>query len=449
MNSFRSLCDLPNWPKDEVLFQGSAVATTVADVLGLTRALVVELAERKRRGDVRRIAIACEDPSAFLASLLACFACRVTTILPGVTSPGGLTNRADQFDHLITDTEIARLFSAAQISDGAVDLPEAAECNLVFFTSGSTAAPQPIPKSWRQIEAEAETLQQQFGSDVAGARVVATVPHHHIYGILFNLVWPLATGRALFVPRQISVDAALDHAEQCPTVIVSCPAHMMRLGSRPVSERAPVMVFSSGAPLMADSARAMAQISGSFPVEVYGSTETGGIGFRTQAVSDQKWTVFPGVDVRYASSGCLAVRSAVTPGADWFETSDLCTLSPDGLRFQLGGRNDRVLKIEGVRVSLPRIEALAQANSCVLEAAALGVDTDKGQKLAMVATLTPEGEQLLQSKGKFRLERVLSTAIRTAENAASAPKLWRFVREIPTNERGKRQAAALAALFSG
>ncbi|KIC39802.1 hypothetical protein RA27_17230 [Ruegeria sp. ANG-R] len=440
---------MPNWPKDEVLFQESAVAATVGDVLNLMHALVRDIAEQRRKRNVDRIAIACEDPSSFLAALLACFACRGIAILPGITSPDGLADRADQFDQLVTDAEISRLSSAAQIPDGALSLPEAAACNLVFFTSGSTAAPQPIPKSWRQIEAEAEILHQQFGSDVAGTRVVATVPHHHIYGILFNLVWPLSTGRALFVPRQISVDAALDYAEQCPTVIVSCPAHMMRLGSRPVSERGPMMVFSSGAPLMPDSARAMAKISGSFPVEVYGSTETGGIGFRTQAVLGQQWTVFPGVDTRQTSSGCLAVRSAVTPGGDWFETSDLCTLSDDTRSFELGGRNDRVLKIEGVRVSLPRIEVLAQANSCVLEAAALGLDTDKGQKLAMVATLTPEGEHLLQSKGKFRLERDLSTAIRTAENAASAPKLWRFVREIPTNERGKRQAAALAALFSG
>ncbi|WP_420583814.1 AMP-binding protein [Ruegeria sp.] len=415
----------------------------------MARALAEDFAERRHQRDGNRIAIACEDPSAFLAALLACFACRGIAILPGVTSTEGLKDRADEFDHLITDAEIARITPAARASDQALHLPEAGECKLIFFTSGSTAVPQPVPKTWRQIEAEAETLHQQFGSEIAGARVVATVPHHHIYGILFSLVWPLGTRRALFVPRQISVDAALDHSAECPTVIVSCPAHMVRLASRKVSERAPVMVFSSGAPLMADSANAMAQIAGSFPVEVYGSTETGGIGFRTQSVSGTQWTVFPGVEIRQTASRCLAVRSAVTPGGDWFETSDLCVMSPDGRSFQLSGRNDRVLKIEGVRVSLPRIEALAQANSCVLDAAALGLDTDKGQKLAMVATLTPEGEQLLKSKGKFRLERDLSTAIRTSENAASAPKLWRFVQEIPTNERGKIQAAALAALFSG
>jgi hypothetical protein len=36
-----------------------------------------------------------------------------------------------------------------------------------------------------------------FGTPLGDAAIVATVSHQHIYGLLFKVLWPLSTGRAI------------------------------------------------------------------------------------------------------------------------------------------------------------------------------------------------------------------------------------------------------------
>jgi acyl-coenzyme A synthetase/AMP-(fatty) acid ligase len=67
---------------------------------------------------------------------------------------------------------------------------------LTLYTSGSSGAPKPIHKTLAQFNAEVHTLEAQWGALVGDATVLGSVPHHHIYGLLFRVFWPLAAGRA-------------------------------------------------------------------------------------------------------------------------------------------------------------------------------------------------------------------------------------------------------------
>ena len=59
-------------------------------------------------------------------------------------------------------------------------------------------------------------------------RVVGTVSHQHIYGMLFRIFWPLVSGG-------VSADKSADYWEQLErklspeTTLVTGPAHLMRL----------------------------------------------------------------------------------------------------------------------------------------------------------------------------------------------------------------------------
>src|SRR5690606_19115132 len=55
---------------------------------------------------------------------------------------------------------------------------------IVLYTSGTTGAPQAIPKKLAQLAAEVVVLERQFGALLGGADIVATVSHQHIYGLL-------------------------------------------------------------------------------------------------------------------------------------------------------------------------------------------------------------------------------------------------------------------------
>src|SRR5262249_56876579 len=79
---------------------------------------------------------------------------------------------------------------------------------LVLFTSGSTGAPQAIPKKLFQLSREVATLEAQFGQLLGSSEIIATVSHQHLYGLLFNVLWPLTAGRAIhareyYFPQQL------------------------------------------------------------------------------------------------------------------------------------------------------------------------------------------------------------------------------------------------------
>ena len=101
-------------------------------------------------------------------------------------------------------------------------------------------------------------------------------------------------------------------------VLVSSPAHLQRLPENPGWSEARQRlraVFSSGGPLTLKVAQEAERLLGSVPIEVYGSSETGGIAWRQQrAKIDEAWSPFPGVTWRIdPQDGVLEVRSPNLP----------------------------------------------------------------------------------------------------------------------------------------
>lgn len=398
----------------------------------------------------KRWALYFEDTLEFAAALLGAWQANKVVYLPGDALPatlGSLRSQVDGFAGQLPP-EYAPLTPVEGASRPPWHVLNAETTMLVVYTSGSNGAPVAIPKHLRQLDAEVATLARCWDALASDATVLGTVSHQHIYGLLFRVLWPLASGRPLHAERLLYPESMVDAMAQGPSVLIASPAHLKRLPDQldwPSVQRAGLRaVFSSGGALSPEAAQECLRLTGQAPIEIYGSSETGGIAWRQRATeSIVHWTPLPGVEVQVADD-LLQVRSAHLPDTQWFASSDRVALQADG--FELLGRSDRIVKIEEKRISLTALDAGLLASGC-LEAVATFVLPGARSTLAVVATPNAKGWALLQQQGKSALNRLLRACVAGQVEASVLPRRWRYVWSLPVNSQGKTTQAALERCF--
>ncbi|MEI7614129.1 MAG: AMP-binding protein [Betaproteobacteria bacterium] len=410
-------------------------------------AQVLSLAGQLKGRSEQRWLLAVDDPQVFAIRLLALLFAGKQVVIPHNAQPGTLGVLADVFD--------------ARMEDGVIDVPEVSgylaaldpqQAIIDLYTSGSTGQPKRVRKTLAQFEAEIEVLESLWGPAVGNASIVATVPHQHIYGLLFRLLWPLSAGR----PFDAVTCAHPDTLEERllvlgDAVLISSPAQLGRMPELlSLASLKPALkaVFSSGGSLPAVAADAFFRQLGQAPVEVFGSTETGGIAWRCQEGGGEAdlWTPFPGIDVACSNNGALSLLSPFLDSAAHREMDDAIELKPDG-RFRLLGRLDRIVKIEEKRLSLPDMEQQLNAHSWVENSAVLPLP-GRRQSLGALLVLHAEGRQFLESQGRRALSQILRTHLKQHFETVLLPRHWRFVDQLPIDERGKTSLAKLQSLFA-
>ncbi|MEX3955107.1 AMP-binding protein [Trinickia sp. EG282A] len=403
-----------------------------------------------------RYALCLDDPFEFVCALFAMLATGKEAVIPANAAPGYLEALGkNAYDAIVTDADA----SAVKPACGPMGVHDDLSSNelridpfapLTLYTSGSSGAPKPVSKTLAQFDAEVRTLEAQWGRTVGQATMLASVPHRHIYGLLFRLFWPLASGRPFdraTCGEPLELVRRLAHC--CAGAVVSSPAQLARWPALPGFGElipAPCLFFSSGAPLDEATALAFARRFGIAPAEIYGSTETGGIAWRQQHVSSA-WQPLPGVEVaRDDTDTALAVRSPHLSHDGWHRTDDAVTFDENG-RFRLRGRLDRIVKLDGKRVALPEIETALAAHSYVAQAAAIVVSGTSRERLGVLVSLTGKGAVALRDVGRVELIRALRTHLAQYVDVVVLPRRWRFCTSLPTDGRGKLPAAAVAAAF--
>ena len=426
-----------------------------------------------------------DDTIEFGAALFGAWHAGKTVIVPGDAQPETLARLRPLVDGWLGGLP-------GSLAPAAGDAPAlmwpalgSAATSLVVHTSGTSGEPLAIVKTLAQLDAEVHALERRFGTlcdtglapvnqdadvcadidfgeqagrDLAAepVRVWATVSHQHIYGLLFRVLWPLAAGRA-FVAERLAWPEQIAESVDGAAVLVSSPAQLARLPDTldwSQAREAVRAVFSSGGPLSDEAAGQVVALLGSAPVEVYGSSETGGVAWRQRARHGDTWQALPGVAFRVVD-GLLEVRSPHLPDAQWWRTADRAAPAGDGMDgFELRGRSDRLVKIGEKRVSLTAIERrlletgdVAQARAFVLEADAGSPRDAATERPVVVAELTASGRRKLVEQGRQALIGELREALLQGLERIALPRRWRFVDALPVNAQGKTPQSALEVLF--
>jgi acyl-coenzyme A synthetase/AMP-(fatty) acid ligase len=428
----------------------------VEDLLRDAGAIAAQLEPARRVGE--QVLVVCHDRYRFACALIAAISRGLVVALPPSTQPEmmrALRQHEDVRTVLHDQDDVPGLDVRACVGDAsreplALRVIEAEETIVVVYTSGTTGTPLRCPKTARQLLGEAEALAATFSLGV-GDHLFATVPPHHIYGLLFGLLVPLVSGCS-FV-RETSLHAAplaAMYAREAANVLVSVPAHLRGLEVLPPDAFAsspPRRVFSSGAALPEAVSVMLAERFGLSVTEVLGSSETGGIGHRT-AVSiagseAAPFVVLPGVRVSEGEGGRMQI---VSPFVD--ATAPVPYVSADRVvviderRFMHLGRADGVVKVGGTRVSLQEIEARLLAIPGVTDAHvwAVAVGGARGHETrAVVAGKAASGELLSVEEIRRELLRWLEPVV--------LPRRVRVLEALPRESTGKLRRDVLEALF--
>lgn len=318
------------------------------------------------------------------------------------------------------------------------------QAQLYFYTSGSTGEPKKIPRTLRQLLNEVQGLSQSFSFD-EHATAIATVSHQHIYGLLFKLLLPLATGRSFYNPQMAFPEDVVQAQKQLETIglsnyLISSPALLKRWTTDVVLQHCQ-MVFSSGGKLE----------SGVRPllnrpiIEVLGSSETGGIAHR--AKDEDAWTAFSNVAIRIEDQQ-LMVKSNHAFENDWITTGDSAAWTDATCQtFKLMGRTDRIVKLEEKRLSLDAIEQSIQALDVVKQCHVLVFEHEQRQMLGCIVVLTEQAHEQLQQQGKSAFVSHLKQQLKDSLETIAIPRQWRFLSQLPQNTQSKLNKNYLKTLF--
>jgi acyl-coenzyme A synthetase/AMP-(fatty) acid ligase len=294
-------------------------------------------------------------------------------------------------------------------------------------------------KSGRQLLGEAELLAHTFGIG-ATARVLSSVPAHHIYGLLFGVLVPLLGGGAFFRDAPAfgkSLGAAIKQGKA--NVLCSVPPHLHGMQTLDRAEVASLeRVFCSGARLPSEDAAVLRSELGLEVTEVLGSTETGGIAWRL-ACEAPAWTPLPGVHVAADEQGALLIDSPfLDASAPRPQRANDRIRMLDSTRFEHVARTDSIVKVGGERVSLTEVEQHLRRIPGVRDAAVLAVD-DPGPRQNQIWAVVAGAELVPQQVRRDLADRLEALAV---------PRRIACVDVMPREATGKLQRDVLLTLFA-
>jgi len=418
----------------------------------------------------------------FACALSALWSCGKTAILPGNNNPQTIKQLKQLTQYFAGDfSEIKKDNNAILLTQGPSDTirhninaKKHTNTNaLIIFTSGSSGQPLPIEKTFQQLNNEIETLEDLWGQRLGNATITGTVSHQHIYGLLFRLLWPLTCGRKF-------VDRARDYSEEIFSdaqrfqniATIMTPAHLAHLpvictsnttdhathdinaissaNTNNTNNLSTLVraVFSSAAPLCLDAAQDVLDKFQQEAIEIYGSSETGGVAYRQQ-LSNPYWSPLPNITIishTKNETSLLCIKSPHLPSKEWFISADRCDkINSQG--FILGKRTDRITKIGGKRISLSTIEQQLEMHRWIDKVRVITLSEHNNRTAALVVLNNLGNDQLIQHGLRF-MNQQLALPLNGYIERIAIPRYWRYWDTIPHNQQGKISHGDITALFS-
>ena len=426
---------------------------TFGEVYAMAAQLRAVLGERRPK---QYVCLAAESKAVMAAALLASLAGGPPLLLPFSFSTGALAqlHQATGFSTAISgaareypaSVRVIRPQPPEEMEAEMMRIPGGADASpraelLKIFTGGTTGAPQFWSKTAENLFSEGFFLAQHFKVGNKDC-ILATVPPYHIYGLLFSVILPLVSSATVVAASPSFPGEIMEATEEHEvTILVSVPAHYRVLRDKKLSEEDTLrLAFSSAGMLDADDNLAFGRANGAGVVEVYGSTETGGIATRNRSRGEELFTPFPTISWKIVEDR-LAVRSPyVSPdlpvdGDGYFLAGD--RVEAHGRQFALLGRADSVTKVGGKRVDLEEIAQLIKANEGVTDCVVLALPETGGREHLIGALIQGEDADL------EAIQRKLAEAL----EPYALPRRLKKVGQLPMTQNGKYDLPAIAQLL--
>jgi acyl-coenzyme A synthetase/AMP-(fatty) acid ligase/3-hydroxymyristoyl/3-hydroxydecanoyl-(acyl carrier protein) dehydratase len=438
-----------------------------ADFAARVGSLSAEIAARRSA----RLLLFSEDSYAFAVGLFAIAHAGARALVAPNQQPQTLSELAAQADGALVDPGIGEDELAGLPRLDPLGAPgtratrfEALDPDrplVELSTSGTTGPGKAVPKSLRHLDLELAVQEALFGTRLGGARVFATVSHQHLYGLLFRVLWPLASGRPFSAETFLHTEELFPRMREAGEfALATTPVHLRRM--RADAELAGLRagcraIFSSGGPLDDDVARDVAALVGQAPLEIFGSSETGGVAWRAQSLvgPSARWQPFPSVELSadpdesrlVVTSPFVSVGSSPHAGGpQTLVMGDRVELHADGA-FALLGRADRIVKVGEKRLALPEMESHLRAHAFVADAALVAFDAGGDARVGAVVALSDAGQAALAENGRRALGATLGDHLAGYWDRVLLPRAWRYLAELPRDPQGKLAQAKLLELL--
>jgi len=296
---------------------------------------------------------------------------------------------------------------------------EGSDAGLAFRTSGSTGEPSFVAQGFAALAQEIEALAEVLSD---ATRIVALVPAHHIYGFLFTVLLPdrlrlpVLDGRA---HSAFSLAALLQQGD----CVVAFPTFWQAAAEADVNWPEDVTGVTSGAPCPPATGRGLRKNGLARLVDIYGSTETGAIGWREEA--EQAFRLLP----YWARQDDSRIAKDFGEGRQVFDVPDIVSWLDDR-RLLPVRRRDGAVQIGGVNVYPDLVCAVLKAHPSVADAAVRAMRPHEGERLkAFVTPVDGLDVKNLREELEVWLARRLTTA--------QMPRAFSFGPRLPTSDHGK------------
>lgn len=297
---------------------------------------------------------------------------------------------------------------------------------LTFRTSGSTGTPKSCEHALSALLQEAEALAPLFAGT---RRIYSAVPSHHIFGFIFTVLLPriLGLSHEPIINLRGGSPARLMHELQDGDLVIGHPAFWGAVAR--VVPRLPIGTIgvTSTAPCPDEVSQALVRAGIGRLVQVYGSSETAGLGWRDLAGAPYR-----------------LFHHWERSGAD---EDELVRILPDGQRiacrvqdklawrddrqFQVQGRMDDAVQVGGINVFPSRVRQLLLQHPDVLDAAVRLMRPEEGSRLK--AFIVPR----LPDRSHTELHAALESWVNAQLTAVERPKAFTFGEQLPVNVTGK------------